>query len=60
MDNDSYEVAEISYNFWYILSELIYKRDDPELNQLFAPYVHRVLMSICKHIQLDKDMVRPY
>lgn len=60
LENDSYEVAEISFNFWYNLSELIYRMADDELNEQFSPYVQRVIISLCKHIQLDPDLVSLY
>lgn len=57
LDNDEYEVAEISFNFWYSLSELLYRQDDQQLNQAFSPYIQRVILSLCKHVQLDTDLV---
>lgn len=57
LENDSYEVAEISFNFWYNLSEHLYQLDDQSLSSQFSPYVQRVILSLCKHVQLDFDHV---
>lgn len=50
-----YEVAEISFNFWYRLSEKLYKEDDPRLNDIFGPYIERLIIALCKHCQLEPD-----
>ena len=57
MEYESYEVAEISFNFWYRLSESLYQADDSSLNAQFSPYIQRVILSLCKHVQLDIDHV---
>ncbi|XP_050391682.1 transportin-3 [Patella vulgata] len=50
-----YEVAEITFNFWYRLSEDMYQKNDMALNELFRPYIQRLLISLAKHCQLDPD-----
>ncbi|MFT7814910.1 transportin-3 [Arapaima gigas] len=50
-----YEVAEISFNFWYRLGEHLYKTSDPVLHGLFRPYIQRLLHGLARHCQLDPD-----
>ena len=59
LENESYEVAEISFNFWYNLSEHLYHLDNKDLNLQFSPYIQRVILSLCRHVQLDGDHVGP-
>lgn len=40
---------------WYRLSEELLKVDDAALNQLFRPYVERLIAVLCTHCQLDED-----
>ncbi|KPP76261.1 transportin-3-like [Scleropages formosus] len=50
-----YEVAEISFNFWYRLGEHLYKTSDPMLHGIFRPYIQRLLHGLARHCQLDPD-----
>ncbi|XP_035663115.1 transportin-3-like isoform X5 [Branchiostoma floridae] len=50
-----YEVAEITFNFWYRLSEVLYKRDSTNLNTIFKPYFQRLINSLSVHCQMDED-----
>ncbi|XP_033102078.1 transportin-3-like [Anneissia japonica] len=50
-----YEVAEITFNFWYRMSEILYKRDSQILNDVFRPYIHRLITALAGHCQLDPD-----
>ncbi|KAL4659483.1 transportin-3 isoform X2 [Arapaima gigas] len=50
-----YEVTEISFNFWYRLSEYLYKASDLVLHGLFRPYIQRLLHGLARHCQLDPD-----
>ncbi|XP_053679296.1 transportin-3 [Anopheles nili] len=50
-----YEVAEITFNMWYRLSEDLYQRDNYLLNSHFKPYVERLVAALYKHSQLDAD-----
>ncbi|XP_030844509.1 transportin-3 isoform X2 [Strongylocentrotus purpuratus] len=49
------EVAEITFNFWYRLSEIIYKRDSRELTDLYRPYIERLIHSLSVHCQIDTE-----
>ncbi|GIY76521.1 transportin-3 [Caerostris darwini] len=50
-----FEVAEITFNVWYRLSELLYKRNEETLNSIFEPYIQRLIIALCRHCQLDSD-----
>uniref|UniRef100_A0A914X9R9 Exportin-1/Importin-beta-like domain-containing protein n=1 Tax=Plectus sambesii TaxID=2011161 RepID=A0A914X9R9_9BILA len=50
-----YTLAEMTFNVWYRLSELIYQRDDDKLNNIFRPYVERYIMALYKHCRFDSD-----
>lgn len=50
-----YEVAEITFNFWYRLSEVLYKRNIDSVKEKFQPYIQRLIVSLCHHCQLDPD-----
>ncbi|XP_058057356.1 transportin-3 isoform X2 [Anopheles bellator] len=50
-----YEVAEITFNMWYRLSEDLYQRNNFLLTAHFKPYVERLIAALYKHSQLDSD-----
>ncbi|KAK2159787.1 hypothetical protein LSH36_146g03000 [Paralvinella palmiformis] len=50
-----YEVAEITFNFWYRLSEILYQRNEKPVDDIFKPYVQRLIVSLCKHCEYDSD-----
>ncbi|XP_012941104.1 transportin-3 [Aplysia californica] len=50
-----YEVGEITFNFWYRLSEALYQRNTQELTDLFKPYIQNLVLSLCQHCQMDED-----
>ncbi|KAB7503111.1 Transportin-3 [Armadillidium nasatum] len=50
-----WEVAEITFNFWYKLSEVLYKKNDNELNEAFSPHVERLIEALYRHCQIDSD-----
>ncbi|ETN66595.1 transportin [Anopheles darlingi] len=50
-----YEVAEITFNMWYRLSEDLYQRNNCPLTAHFKPYVERLIAALYKHSQLDPD-----
>lgn len=51
------KVVEISFNFWYRLGEHLYKTNNVELNNVFRPYIQRLLHCLARHCQLDPDHV---
>ncbi|XP_008555701.1 transportin-3 [Microplitis demolitor] len=50
-----YEVAQITFNLWYQLSEELYQRNSEELNKVFKPYIERLISALCKHCQMEPD-----
>ena len=51
------QVAEVTFNLWYRLSEEVFKYNDDLLNAIFQPYVERLLTSLCRHLQMEPDHV---
>lgn len=51
------QVADITFNFWYRLSECLYKENNLQLNGVFKPYVERLIIALCRHCQFDTDHV---
>ena len=52
-----FQVADITFNFWYRLSEALYQRNQPTLNEVFRPYVQRLIVALCRHCQFEPDHV---
>ena len=50
-------MADITFNFWYRLSELLYQRNSDDLTNIFKPYIARLVVALCKHCQIDTDHV---
>ncbi|CAH1799403.1 unnamed protein product [Owenia fusiformis] len=50
-----YEVAEITFNFWYRLSEILFNKNEEAKNILFKPYIERLMVALCRHCQVDPD-----
>lgn len=50
-----YELAEISFNLWYRLSEELYKKEDDALTSVFKPYAERLVSALCRHCQMEPD-----
>nr|CAD7404319.1 unnamed protein product [Timema cristinae] len=50
-----YEVAEITFNLWYRLSEELYQKNNDSLTSLFKPYVERLIQALCRHCQMEPD-----
>lgn len=50
-----FEVAQITFNVWYKLSEELYQKNEDELTRLFERYVERLIEALYKHCQLDAD-----
>ena len=53
----SQQVAEVTFNFWYRLSEALYKADDEEKTALFRPYFESLFEALCVHCRLETDVV---
>lgn len=50
-----FEVAQITFNVWYKLSEELYQKNNEQLTKLFEGYVERLIEALYKHCQLDAD-----
>lgn len=50
-----YEVAEITFSFWYRLSEELYQKNNDELSNHFKPYIERLLFSLYRLSQMEPD-----
>ncbi|MPC18825.1 Transportin-3 [Portunus trituberculatus] len=48
-------VAEITFNFWYKLSEVLYKKNCDNVNEQFKPYVERLIEALYRHCQMEPD-----
>lgn len=50
-----YEVAEITFNLWYLLSEELYQKNNKTVTELYRPYVERLVTALCRHCQMEPD-----
>ncbi|XP_041987745.1 transportin-3 [Aricia agestis] len=50
-----YEVAEITFNLWYRLSEEVYERDYQPLTDSFKPHIKRLIEALARHCQCEPD-----
>lgn len=50
-----YEVAEITFNLWYLLSEQLYQLSNNNISDLFRPYIERLITALCRHCQMEPD-----
>ncbi|CAH1407920.1 unnamed protein product [Nezara viridula] len=50
-----YEVAAITFNLWYRLSEELYQKKNSGLTSLFKPYIERLIEALCRHCQMEPD-----
>lgn len=50
-----FEVAQITFNVWYKLSEDLYQKNNEELTHLFEKHIERLIEALYKHCQLDSD-----
>lgn len=50
-----YEVAEITFNLWYLLSEELYTKNTKALTLMLRPYIERLITALCRHSQIEPD-----
>ncbi|XP_014673876.1 PREDICTED: transportin-3-like [Priapulus caudatus] len=55
ISHHQYEVSEITFNFWYRLSEVLATKNDVNKEALFKPYIERLLTSLCQHSCMEPD-----
>ncbi|XP_060803596.1 transportin-3 [Amyelois transitella] len=51
-----YEVAEITFNLWYRLSEEVYQNDYQGLTDTFKPHIERLIEALARHCQCEPDL----
>ncbi|CAB3980536.1 transportin-3-like isoform X2 [Paramuricea clavata] len=57
LQHSEYEVAEVTFNFWYSLSEAIYREDLKQRREGFLPYYQAMFQQLCLTGKLDNDTV---
>uniref|UniRef100_T1JH21 Transportin-3 n=1 Tax=Strigamia maritima TaxID=126957 RepID=T1JH21_STRMM len=55
LESDDYEMAEITFNFWYGLAEKLERKCNENLNNLFAPYIEKLISGLCRLCRLQSD-----
>ncbi|XP_060821726.1 transportin-3 [Bombus pascuorum] len=51
-----YEVAQITFNLWYRLSDIIlYQKNSEDLYAVFRPHIERLIGALCRHCQMEPD-----
>ncbi|KAG8222278.1 hypothetical protein J437_LFUL003259 [Ladona fulva] len=48
-------VAEITFNLWFRLSEVLYQKNCISLTAVFKPYIERLITAVCGHCQMEPD-----
>ena len=60
IQQQDYEIPDITFNLWYRLSEELYRRGDDSLTALFAPYIERLIAALSKHCQVQDHLIITY
>lgn len=50
-------MAEVTFNFWYRLSEALFKTENDDKIALFRPYFETLIEALCVHCRLEADAV---
>lgn len=50
------QIAEITFNLWYRLSEEVYQRDYQPLTDMFKPHIERLIEALARHCQCEPDI----
>ena len=50
-----YEIADITFNLWYRLSEELYRRNHEALTLAFRPYIERLINALCSHCRMESN-----
>ncbi|XP_059055597.1 transportin-3 [Achroia grisella] len=50
-----YEIAEMTFNLWYRLSEEVYQGNFQPLTDVFKPHVERLIEALARHCQCEPD-----
>lgn len=52
-----FKVAEVTFNFWYRLSEALFKARNDAKTAIFRQYFQTLIEALCVHCRLDSDAV---
>uniref|UniRef100_T1GDV0 Importin N-terminal domain-containing protein n=1 Tax=Megaselia scalaris TaxID=36166 RepID=T1GDV0_MEGSC len=50
-----YDIAEITFNLWYQLSDELYTKNSDQLNSFFKPYIERLIGALYRHSKMESD-----
>lgn len=50
-----YEVADITFNYWYRLSEALYAFDHDIVHQIYSSFAERLIFALVRHCQMEPD-----
>ena len=50
-------MAEVTFGFWYKLSEDLDHINDDDLIIKFRPFIERLIGALCRHCQMEPDHV---
>lgn len=50
-----YDIAEITFNLWYQLSDELYTKNSDQLNSFFKPYIERLIGALYRHAKMESD-----
>jgi len=52
-----FKVAEVTFNFWYRLSEALFKAQNDAKTAIFRQYFQTLIEALCVHCRLETDAV---
>lgn len=55
IQHSQYEVAEVTFNYWYSLSEVLFREELKMRRESFQPYYQALLEQLCIICKLDSD-----
>lgn len=50
-----YEVADITFNYWYRLAETLYSFDHNNVNQVYSSFIEGLIFALVRHCQMEPD-----
>ena len=48
----------MTFNFWYRLSEALFKEDNTDKTALFKPYIESLFEALCVYCRMEPDSAR--
>ncbi|XP_020909780.1 transportin-3 [Exaiptasia diaphana] len=55
VQHNQYEIAEVTFNFWYRLSESIFKLQNENQVAIFKPYFEKLIAALSLHCRMEPD-----